>query len=338
MEAVPEAYQHTIAFLCVDDPDSTKRIPKATGFFVSVPIENSPDSRMIYIVTARHCIEKARQYKQIYIRFNLKEGRGKFLEPPTIIDDWYIHDTADVATIPLLPNALPKGVKASDLDIAVISIDSFCGGAPDYKVVFETSLYGRKEIQPRVGHQIYFIGLFTEHYGVERNLPIARFGHISRMPDLINITVNDANLNIIAYLVEFHSIGGHSGSPVFFLYPMVIGNELPITLKKGIKASVDIVENLLWVSGFIGLISGHYPIPESAEKSGEFKTIEGDIRTNLNSGIALVTPAEAVKQLLMRNDLVEQRKKLGDIIEAKHPKPIMDVSINHDTSSEKKIY
>ncbi len=41
-----------------------------------------------------------------------------------------------------------------------------------------------------------------------------------------------------------------------------------------------------------------------AETKGD---ILGEIQTQLNSGIAMVTPADAVKQLLMREDVVEHR-------------------------------
>jgi hypothetical protein len=294
-------------FLCVDESTEggVKRIPKATGLFVRVPIENSPNHSVDYIIAARHCIDKARPFKHLYIRANRKTE--KFIEFPTDIDGWYTHDSADVAAIPITRHALPKGVNPQDLDSAGVLISSFVGGAPNYEATL-SERYGNKKIQPRVGHQVYLLGLFTEHHGEERNLPIARFGHISRMPDWLDVKINNTNVHMIAYLIEFHSLGGHSGSPVFFLYPMIVEEHRTLQSIDGQKLNVSVATDFVWHTGFMGLVSGHYDIEQEAKKIGD---IIGTIQVGLNSGIAFVTPADAVRQLLMREDLVEYRKELS---------------------------
>jgi len=142
MEAIPEEYPKTVVFLCVEEQreGAKQPIPKATGFFVGVHIEDSPDLRIDYAVTARHCIEEARQHGGIYIRVNRKSG--SFIEFPTSIDNWYTHDSADVAAIPILRDALPPDVKPTDLDIISLKSSDFVGGAPDYKIV--VTRYGEK--------------------------------------------------------------------------------------------------------------------------------------------------------------------------------------------------
>lgn len=307
MEAVSEESLRTVVFLCVDEPteNGVKRVPKATGLFVRVPIENSPNHSVDYVVTARHCIEEARPFKYLYIRANRKAE--KFIEFSTNIDDWYTHDNADVAAIPIIRPALPIGMKPEDLDGASVLVSSFVGGAPTYEVILSKQ-YGNKKIQPRVGHQVYLLGLFTEHHGEERNLPIARFGHISRMPGWLDVEINNTNVHMMAYLIEFHSLGGHSGSPVFFLYPMIVEDHRTLQFEDGQMLNIPIATNFVWHTGFMGLVSGHYDIKQEAKKTGD---IMGTIHVGLNSGIAFVTPAEAVTQLLMREDLIEHRKKLG---------------------------
>ena len=204
MEAVPEEYLKTVVFLCVDEQtaNGTHLVPKATGFFVRVTLEGSNSDALDYVVTARHCIEEARPYGHIYIRENLK--KGSFLNLKTKVEDWFLHDNADVAAIPVLRSALPPNIQSTDTDQVSLKVSDFVGGSPDYKYVGETR-FGSVEIQPRVGHQVYFLGLFTEHYGTERNLPIARFGHISRMPDWLDIEMNNTHLRIMGYLAEFYS-------------------------------------------------------------------------------------------------------------------------------------
>jgi len=318
MEAVPLEFLQTVVFLCVDEETESglQRKPKATGFFVRVPIENMTDS-LDYVVTARHCVDEARQYGKIYIRMNCNTGR--FTEIPTDVKDWLIHDSADVATIPLLPTVLPPGVQLEQISL---KLADFVGNSPDYMYVGETQ-FGKVEIQPRVGHQVYFMGLFTQHYGQERNLPIARFGNISRMPgNVILVGADKTESEVIAYLVEFHSIGGHSGSPVFFMYPIMVRDQRLLKLtedKSELNVCADVI--LAWVSGFMGLVSGHYDIEQEARKSGD---ILGEIQVKMNSGIAIVTPAEAVSQLLLREDLKEYRLKLGKIVESKRAKPKLD--------------
>ncbi len=62
-----------------------------------------------------------------------------------------------------------------------------------------------------------------------------------------------------------------------------------------------------WVIGLMGLVSAHDEIPQRAMRTGEFHNLAGDIITGTNSGIAIVTPATEIKELLMREDVVKDR-------------------------------
>jgi hypothetical protein len=104
-----------------------------------------------------------------------------------------------VAAIPIVRDKLPEDVQPNELDIISLKFGDFVGGAPDYKMIV-TQHEKQLEIQPRVGHQVYFLGLFTEHYGQERNLPIARFGNISRMPNYVTIETLGTKTSVIAYI------------------------------------------------------------------------------------------------------------------------------------------
>jgi hypothetical protein len=70
-----------------------------------------------------------------------------------------------------------------------------------------------------VGDDIAIIGLYTSHYGIVRNQPIARFGNVSAIPSEPISTGRD---NVIGYLVEARSIAGLSGSPVFLTVPPIL--------------------------------------------------------------------------------------------------------------------
>ncbi len=304
MVDVPNEYLSCVSFLCVDEPDNSgaiRPVPTATGFFVRVPLDSTPPAAIDYVVTARHCVEKARRegHDTIYIRFNKKtEG---FIEVPTGVDDWLTHDTADVAAIHISPGALPDGLTVKHVDAVSLSPSTFVGPGPNYEWQGDIPGIGKKVIRFVVGHEIYLTGLFTEHYGKERNLPIARFGHISRMPGTVDIKSAGGSTQITAYLAEFHSWGGHSGSPVFFWHPMMVETEVTDGGGNTIRTTYD----LMHATGFLGLIHGHYDIPSMQETKDV-----GELQLKLNSGIAIVTPAEAVRQLLMREDLVAEREKI----------------------------
>jgi len=319
MEAVPLDYLKTVVFLSVNDGAKTK--PCATGFLVNVLVEGTNDLRAHYVVTAKHCIDKARSFGKLYIRVNLKNG--SFHEFPTNPDDWICPINSDVALIPFHPQ-YPKGIRFTDLDCVFYNSTDFVGGAPDYQYVYrDTSSSKTHRLIPRVGHGVYFLGLFTEHYGQGRNLPIARFGNISRMPNDVTLEWSGINLSVIAYLVEFHSLGGHSGSPVFFLYPINIQNTSPLQTIDGKRIDILRSVDTGYVSAFMGIVSAHYPIRGNTET--DYENLNG-LQKDLNSGIAVVTPSCAVMELLMGEDMKEFRSKLRTKDKSQQATPIMDIA------------
>jgi hypothetical protein len=89
-----------------------------------------------------------------------------------------------------------------------------------------------------------------------------------------------------------------SGSPVSWLLPMPKVNQYP-----EINAAMR---------GLLGLVSAHETIYEELRKrSGEI-TDDAELRkliTRLNSGIAYVTPADAIHALLMTTVFVDERDR-----------------------------
>jgi hypothetical protein len=132
-----------------------------------------------------------------------------------------------------------------------------------------------------VGNDVYFAGLFINHYGKHRNEPIVRSGTIASMP-LDPVSTKGGPMH--AYLVESRSIGGLSGSPVFvdagFTRHDAAG-------KLQFRAAGSGVSYLL------GVMSGHW------DASAEIKRI-GDVvsREVVNMGIAIVTPIDNVLPLV----------------------------------------
>jgi hypothetical protein len=122
-----------------------------------------------------------------------------------------------------------------------------------------------------LGSPIRILGLFGKHVGAERNVPVLRSGHIAA---LRGQPVQTRYGETDAYLVEAYSIGGLSGAPVFFSdasgYPKFL----------------------------LGVLQGHFD-----EEPGLGLPTRG-----INAGIAVVTPAEKIREVL-ESERIQRREK-----------------------------
>ena len=148
-----------------------------------------------------------------------------------------------------------------------------------------------------IGDEIFITGLFTYHAGKSKNIPIVRTGNIAMTPDEKIPVKNFGEMD--AYLIESRSIGGLSGSPVF-----------------AISYSPEKTEMHL-----LGLIHGHWDcdpesiVDEVSEDSG--------IKARLNMGIAIVTPASKILDIINCAELIEMRDREIKEIESKNS-PVPD--------------
>jgi hypothetical protein len=110
------------------------------------------------------------------------------------------------------------------------------------------------------------------------------------MPSEVTLSFPDASYSLkqLAYLAECGSWGGDSGSPAFCVFYRTEADGTP---RRYIA--------------FLGLISGHYDVPTKVKARQTEEAYEAAV----NSGIAIVTPAEFVRELLFRDDVVEERKR-----------------------------
>ena len=292
---VDEQFRKCVTFLFVDVIDEAtstpKRIPAATAFFVGVPVNG--ERAVIYAVTARHVVDASRPHGTLYVRINKISGGFEDFQVPQ--DAWVCHPSTDVAVIRV-------GLPPEQFDFRVIPLDMLA--TDDYVI--------RQRIG--AGDDIFFVGLFSEYAGQERNQPIIRFGNISLMPyEQIDVKLDpasDATTLIDAYLVEARSWGGHSGSPAFIYYPpdrepgggIVIGGNPPALL---------------------GLVHGHYEIKQDVAFIGD---ILGSGKVPINAGMALVIPAQKIIDTLMQEEVVEERNRVLQEHRRRKPTPTPDDS------------
>jgi hypothetical protein len=157
------------------------------------------------------------------------------------------------------------------------------------------------------GDEVFFIGLFTHHYGKTAPEPIIRFGNVALMPrELVRIQTSRRARTfseVEAYLVECRSWGGQSGSPAFVTFSA--GREMSSELR---------VTGTALPYALLGLVQGTWKHREAViapDPSGE-----GVVEINV--GISIVIPAYMIVETLMADALVERREAeaaKGDLTE-----------------------
>lgn len=254
-----------------------------TAFFVSVPSESLEDIHYIYLVTARHCVAKAKEFGHPCVRMNTARGSFQLVALP---DRWHFPDNeaSDVAVRPWAPNDelyaykhVPRELFATDEVIAANGIG--------------------------VGDDLFVIGLFAQRSGRERNAPIVRSGLIAAMPDE-PLQDEKSGLDYHAYLAEVRSIGGLSGSPVF----AVLGPA------RAYNGNIELSHRIL----LLGLIRGHWDFKRRPPPVDFL----GDELDSVNMGIAIVTPIPDVLTVIDGDELVQQRRKTDrEIAAGRAPDP-----------------
>lgn len=227
---------------------------KGTGFVLSHPTELGAAVRSLYLVTARHNIEGARAEGNLWLRLNTGDGQSVVLESDPN-GPWVFHpdETVDIAI------AEPSAMGAFSFPFALASEQIFT--AHDAKVLD----FG-------IGSELLTMGLFGNREGTGHNIPVVRTGIVSAMPgELIDDGTGHGPYS--GYLAEILSMGGLSGSPVFF--HATSGTEMP-------RTSFYLV----------GIIRSHW----DERPPGALQNLPRP--EWLNRGIAAVTPAIGIAQML----------------------------------------
>lgn len=250
-----------------------KFIPKATAFFCGVTIGAFG---FIHLVTAEHVIDGFRRLGRDVAHIRMNTSGGSVLVIESKLSDWLTHpDSSHVRT-----------------DVAVIPID--LKNAPVQWLAADTSvLLKHDDIATHefgVGDEVAVVGLFRLHPGEGRNIPVLRVGNLAAIPDEPIHTKYCGEMN--AYLIETHSIGGLSGSPVWVHSPPVRVKDDQMQIAKGTRTLL------------LGLMHGHFDLPNQSDEMVATTGIEGAI----NSGIGIVVPAYRILETLNHPTLVERRK------------------------------
>jgi hypothetical protein len=247
-----------------------------TAFFISVPSETIKGRYYTYLVTAKHVARKL-EGKPFFLRVNKRDGGSDAIQVGDL--QWWYHpndELVDVAVIPRSP-------LWNEYEYKTVPVDLFLSSQ-----IIEERKIG-------CGDEVFIVGLFTKLSGRTRNIPIVRMGAIAMMPtELVPLESGDIN----AYLIEARSIGGLSGSPVF-----VQGT---VRLK---QFEPEVFEGH-GSHYFLGIMRGHWYIPPQT-KNDEI-SIEENINGRVNMGIAIVTPADKILEVINQPKLKEMRNSIDD--------------------------
>ena len=278
------ALRKTIGFLRVEfTKNGTPWNAYGTGFFVLLEDKRLGENRgFIYLVTNRHVVEPQENGEKYpvgrtFLKLNFKQAQQGLESKEDIIPiggniHWYFSkdDSVDLAVMPLGVN------------------DTI-----DFEA-FPVSLFATKEVieqsQINEGDSVLYTGYFSDFPSLRRVQPIVREGFIAMLPnELIETTLHKPGR---VYLADIHVFEGNSGGPLF------------VNIAGYRNGSMT-------VGGFpyrlLGVVSGYFT-EDTHFKLTVATTLEGKFQGN--SGIAMVVPADELKQLLELPELQIQRNAL----------------------------
>lgn len=283
---VPDEIRQCVVFVAYLLDDSFVKV--GTAFLMSYPSRRDGYS-FRYVVTAKHLIAKIREkdLRDVYLRINTLSG---FQWVATPIEEWIEHPDDYTLDASVYPFSLPREMfEYKTIPMSMIVTQQV---VTDYSI--------------GVGEDIFLTGLFSKHVGNKKNIPIVRTGTIAVMADpdeLVEVNIMGRRYEIEAYLIESRSIGGLSGSPVFASLGI-----MSLATKKSRHGELFL----------LGIVHGHWRIevrPDEYEEDATSLPIEEMV----NMGIAIVTPAYKVLELLEQPFLVDMRQRADDEDAEKDP-------------------
>jgi hypothetical protein len=268
----------------VRDAKTGVPMPYGTGCFVFVANEVLPRAGGYgYLVTAKHVLKAptGEAFSRIYLRLNKLKGDAEFVALDLVqrgrsIVFEHPDPTVDIAVVPALPGE----------------------SVYDFKMIPTEMLALKSESQLNIseGTEVFFTGLFTSYVGEHRNNPIVRFGRVAMLPeDRIAWQENGHPVQLVElYLLETQSYGGNSGSPVFFSFG-ADRNPGSIVVGPPVLKLAGIMRGSFNENRAIGFVqpAAVPPIPVSSQ----------------NIGIAAVTPAHLLYEILFSDSLKKRRSE-----------------------------
>jgi hypothetical protein len=270
---IPDQLLHAVVYFypSLEDAQNGEAVG-GTGFFVDL---RSPVSGQAfrYVITNRHVVHGGGRF----LRLNMTAGGTDVLEIP--LSSWVDHPDGDDISVAAIQAADPgwmiTALEWSDLAITQPRMD---------------------ELNMGVGDEVFMLGRFISHSGVQQNQPLARFGNIAMMPG--DRVLDGRGLRVEAFLVEMRSLAGFSGSPVFVYIA-------PGSYRGDAGMMPFYSENI----GLMGIDTGHKYLTSSVIDETTGEPVDDNWKVQQNTGIAVVAPVWNIREVLDEEELASQRKE-----------------------------
>lgn len=204
MPRIPTEFLECVFYLykSVDDANAVDNKAGGSGFFVAVndscPYGTADDGtpvtrlvRHIYAVTNDHNISNGYPV----IRLN---AHGKHAPLPLTADKWVRHPSGD------------------DLSISLVSPgDRFQWRAVDESMIVGIKGFSNRDLGIGYGDDVFMVGRFVTHQGIQRNTPMMRFGNVAMTTIEPVEQWERSDFQQDSILIDMRGVPGFSGSPVF---------------------------------------------------------------------------------------------------------------------------
>jgi len=255
---IPNGLKKNVVFLGVRSTSDPSSTHWGGTAFFVYHPGSRPNMGFYYLVTAKHVVDHLRSRKY-YIRANAKSGESVTIECDEDVT-WHFNPDDTSADVGVLPVPMIKAF-VETMDFTPLPTSCFFNEAERAKI-------GISE-----GSGIAIIGLFSKHAGKSKNHPLIRCGNVAMFPEERIPTKDYGDME--AYLIEARSIGGLSGSPVFVIQ------------------HVNFAQTQLHL---LGVVQGHWDV--SPESIIDTSTQDAKAPAGVNMGIAIVTPAKKILEIL----------------------------------------
>ncbi len=266
---VPDNIRKCVVF--IGYKTNTGNMKLAGTAFLGLREIDEDGTKFAYLITAKHVMDRIRERlcHSAFLRVNCKDGSAQWVESD--LSHWYYHPDDALVDV-----AIAHYHNPGDLDHLVFPLSHSIN---DERL---------SKYSIGLGDEVIVVGLFSQHHGTQKNIPIVRVGNIAAMPE--EKIFADKWGAIDAYLIEARSLGGLSGSPVF----VNLGSS---RLIDGKVCPLETSSQYL-----LGLVHGHWNLGQADRDS---ISEDWNREEPINLGIAIVIPAskiwEVISQPVIRN-------------------------------------
>jgi hypothetical protein len=275
---------------------------EGTGFFLSVTQDGLA---FTYLITCRHVLTNLGGTSPC-IRVNTKNNSFRIIPAPR--SEW-VEPPQRGIDIAVFPFDLGRWDHDDNLEISIAS-------APNAILTEKTA----KHFGFSLGSEVFIVGAFVGRIGEKQNIPVVRVGNVAAMP---TEPIWPYSSRRPAYLIETRSLGGISGSPVFFntSFGHLYGG--PPRPQKPYPGSDEIVMPYLLIGMIVNSHSGKYASDFTPDDSDEdIPELDGPEQilppkdADFNAGISVALTIDQILEVInqpilqaARNATVEAKKR-----------------------------